>query len=133
VWHAHLKFYSICSSFVFSCLFILFYFNPNGSDSQQCRHHVNCVNHDFYKRKFLLKNLPLFNVFQAHLCLWDFFQLSSICPFHLKIGTCSFNNMLNKNFNSHTSWNSQNLDNPRLILKQGLWAGSRKKIQHPTL
>jgi hypothetical protein len=33
----------------------------------------------------------LYCVFQAPLSLWDFFQLSSTCPIHLKIGTCSLN------------------------------------------
>jgi hypothetical protein len=35
-----------------------------------------------------------------------FFQLSSTCPFHLKIDTCSLNIMLNNNFNFHTPWDS---------------------------
>jgi hypothetical protein len=37
---------------------------------------------------FILINLPLYYVFQAPLSLWDFFQLSSTCHVHLKIGTC---------------------------------------------
>jgi hypothetical protein len=45
--------------------------------------------------------------FKAPPSLWDFFQLSSTCPIHLKIGTCSLNIMLNNNFNSLTPWNSQ--------------------------
>jgi hypothetical protein len=62
----------------------------------------------------ILINLPLYCVFQAPPSLWDFFQLSSTCPIHLKIGTCSLNIMLNNNFNSLTPWNSQNPYNPRL-------------------
>jgi hypothetical protein len=31
-------------------------------------------------------NLPLYYVFQAPPSLWDFFQLSSTCLVHLKIG-----------------------------------------------
>jgi hypothetical protein len=62
----------------------------------------------------ILINLPLYYVFQAPPSVWDFFQLSSTCPFHLKIGTCIFNIMLNNNFNSHTPWDSQNPYNPRL-------------------
>jgi hypothetical protein len=46
--------------------------------------------------------------FQAPPSLWDFFQLSSTCPVHLKIGTCSLYIMLNNNFNFHTPWDSQN-------------------------
>jgi hypothetical protein len=57
--------------------------------------------------------------------LWDFFQLSSTCPFHLKIGTCSLNIMLNNNFNFHTPWDSLNPYNPRLNQKQALWTGSK--------
>jgi hypothetical protein len=47
-------------------------------------------------------NLPLYYVFQAPPSLWDFFQLSSACPVHLKIGTCSVYIMLNNNFSFHT-------------------------------
>jgi hypothetical protein len=35
-----------------------------------------------------------------------FFQLISTCPFHLEVGTCSLNILLNSNFNFHTPWNS---------------------------
>jgi hypothetical protein len=76
---------------------------------------------------FILINLPLYYVFQAPPSLWDFFQLSSTCLVHLKIGTCSLNIMLNNNFNSLTSWNTQNPYNPRLNQKQVLWASSKKK------
>jgi hypothetical protein len=65
----------------------------------------------------ILINIPLYCVFQASLSLWDFFQLSSTCLVHLKIGTCSLNIMLNKNFNSLTPWDSQNPYNPRLNQK----------------
>jgi hypothetical protein len=75
----------------------------------------------------VLINLLLYFVFQAPLSLWDFFQLSSTCPVHLKIGTCSFNIMLNNNFNSLTPWDSQNPYNPRLNQKQALWANLKKK------
>jgi hypothetical protein len=69
---------------------------------------------------FILINLLLCYVFQATPSLWDFFQLSSTCPFHLKIGACSLNIMLNNNFNFHTPWDSQNPYNPRLNQKQAL-------------
>jgi hypothetical protein len=46
--------------------------------------------------------------------IWDFFQLSSTCLLHLKIGTCSLYIMLNNNFNFHTLWDSQNPYNLRL-------------------
>jgi hypothetical protein len=59
----------------------------------------------------------LYYVFQAPLSLWDFFQLSSTCPVHMKIGTCGFNIMLNKNFNSLNPWDLQNPYNPRLNKK----------------
>jgi hypothetical protein len=58
--------------------------------------------------------IPLYSIFQAPLSLWDFFQLSYICPLHLKIGTCSLNIMLNNNFNFHTPWELQNPYDPRL-------------------
>jgi hypothetical protein len=51
--------------------------------------------------------------------LWDFFQLSSTCHVHLKIGTCSLYIMLNNNFNFHTPWDSQNPYNLRLNKKTG--------------
>jgi hypothetical protein len=76
---------------------------------------------------FLLINLPLYCVFQPPLCLWDFFQLSSTCPFHLEIGICSVNILLNNNFNFHTPWDSQNPYYPRLNQKQALWVGSKKR------
>jgi hypothetical protein len=66
---------------------------------------------------FILINLPLNCVFQAPPSLWDFFQLSSTCPVHLKIGTCSLIIMLNNNFNSLTPWDSQDPYNPRLNKK----------------
>jgi hypothetical protein len=75
----------------------------------------------------ILINLPLHYVLQAPPSLWDFFQLSSICHVHLKIGTCSLNIMLNNNFNSLTPWDSQNPYTPRLNKKQALWASSKKK------
>ena len=59
-----------------------------------------------FTKKIILINLPLYSIFQAPPSLWDFFHLSSTCSFHLKIGTCSFNIMLNNNFNFHTLWNS---------------------------
>jgi hypothetical protein len=65
-------------------------------------------------------------VFQAPQSLWDFFQLRSTCPVHLKIGTCSLNIMLNNNFNSLTPWDLQNPYNPRLNQKEALWATSKK-------
>jgi hypothetical protein len=46
--------------------------------------------------------------------LWDFLKLSSTCPVHLKVGTCSLNIMLNNNFNLHTPWDLQSPYNPRL-------------------
>jgi hypothetical protein len=55
-----------------------------------------------------------------------FFQLSSACPVHLKIGICSLNIMLNNNVNSLTPWDSQNPYIPRLNKKQALWASSNK-------
>jgi hypothetical protein len=76
---------------------------------------------------FILINLPLYCVFQAPPSLWDFFQLSSTCLVHVKIGTCSLNIMLNNNFNSLTTWDSQNPYNPRLNQKQVLWASSKKR------
>jgi hypothetical protein len=85
---------------------------------------VKNVNLTFFV--YILMNLPLYYVFQAPQCLWDFFQLSSTCPFHLKIGTCNLNIMLNKNFNFHTLWD---LENPRLNQKQALGASSRKQKQ----
>jgi hypothetical protein len=57
---------------------------------------------------FIHINLPLYYVFQAPQSLWDFFQLSSTCLVHLKIGTCSLYIMLDNNFNFHTLWDSQN-------------------------
>jgi hypothetical protein len=65
----------------------------------------------------ILMNLPLYDVFQAPLSPWNFFQLSSTCPVYLKIGTYSLNIMLNNNFNSLTLWNSQNPYIPRLNKK----------------
>jgi hypothetical protein len=53
---------------------------------------------------FILINLSLYHVCQAPLSLWDFFQLSSTCPDHLKIGTYSLYIMLHNNFNFHTLW-----------------------------
>jgi hypothetical protein len=76
---------------------------------------------------YILINLPLYYVFQALASLWDFFQLSSTCPVHLKLGTCSLYVLLNNNFNFHTPWNSQNPYNLRLNQKQALLAGSKKK------
>jgi hypothetical protein len=76
---------------------------------------------------FILINLPLYYVFQAPPSLWVFFQLSSTCPIHLKIGTCSLYIMLNNNFNSLTPWDSQNPYNLRLNQKQALWASSKKE------
>jgi hypothetical protein len=75
---------------------------------------------------FILINLPLYYVLQASPSLWDFFQLSSTCHVHLKIGTCSLYIMLNNNFNFHTPWDSQNPYNLRLNQKQALLAGSKK-------
>jgi hypothetical protein len=75
----------------------------------------------------ILINLPLYCVFQAPVSLWDFFQLSSTCHVHLKIGTCSLNIMLNNNFNSLTPWDSQNPYNPRLNKTHVLWASSRRR------
>jgi hypothetical protein len=66
---------------------------------------------------FILKNLPLYYVFQAPPSLWDFFQLSSTCPVHLKIGTCSLYIMLNNSFNFHTPWDSEDPYNLRLNQK----------------
>jgi hypothetical protein len=74
----------------------------------------------------ILINLPLYYVFQASLFLWDFFQLSFTCSFHLKINICSLNIMLNNNFNFHTLWDSWSPYNPRLNPKQVLWASSKK-------
>jgi hypothetical protein len=76
---------------------------------------------------FILINLHLYYVFQAPPFVWDFFQLSSTCPLHLKIGTCSLNIMLNNNFIVHIPWDSQNPSNPRLNKKQALWASSKKE------
>jgi hypothetical protein len=78
---------------------------------------------------FILINLPLYYVFQAPQFLWDFFQLSSTCPVPSKIGTCSFYIMLNKNFNFHTLWDSQNPYNLRLNQKQAFLVGSKKQKQ----
>jgi hypothetical protein len=67
-------------------------------------------------------------MFFKHPCLFGtFYQLSSISIFHLKIGTCSLNIMLNNNLNFHTLWDSQNPYNPKLNQKQALWVGSKKK------
>jgi hypothetical protein len=74
----------------------------------------------------ILINLPLYYVFQAPSSLWDSFQVSSTCPVHLKIGTCSLYIMLNNNFNSHTLWDSQNPYNLRLNKKHAFLAGSKK-------
>jgi hypothetical protein len=76
---------------------------------------------------FILINLPLYYVFQAPSSVWDFFQLSSTCPFHLEIGTCSLNIMLNNNFNLHIPWDSRNPYNLRLNQKHVAWASSKKK------
>jgi hypothetical protein len=76
---------------------------------------------------FILIHLPLYYVFQAPPSLWDFFQLSSTCPIHLKIGTYSLNIMLNNNFNSLTLWDLQNPYNPRLNQKHALRVSSNKK------
>jgi hypothetical protein len=54
---------------------------------------------------------------------WDFFQLSSTCLVHVKVGTRSLYIMLNNNFNFHTPWISQNPYNLRLNQKQALLAG----------
>jgi hypothetical protein len=48
---------------------------------------------------------------------------------HLKIGTCSFNIMLNNNFNSLTPWDSQDPYNPRLKLHVPIWASSLGKLK----
>jgi hypothetical protein len=76
----------------------------------------------FYYFFIILINLSLYYVFQAPLSLWDFFQLSSTCPVHLKNGTCSLSIMLNNNFNFYTMWDSQKPYNLRLNQKQALWA-----------
>jgi hypothetical protein len=55
--------------------------------------------------------------FLSTLVSLGFFQLSSTCPAHLKIGTCSLYIMLNNNFNFHTPWDSQNPYNLRLNQK----------------
>jgi hypothetical protein len=112
-----LEFHSICSSSVLFFYFIWLYFYSNGSNSQLCAHRSHWEKHDFYYFLILI-NLTLYYVFQAPPSLWDFFQLSSTCHVHLKIGTCSLNIMLNNNFNSLTLWNSQNPYNPRLNKKQ---------------
>jgi hypothetical protein len=57
-------------------------------------------------KNMILINLPLYYVFLAPPSLWDFFQLSSACPVHLKIGICSLNIMLINNVNSLTPWDS---------------------------
>jgi hypothetical protein len=75
---------------------------------------------------FYFHKLTLVLCFQAPPSLWDFFQLSSTCPFHLKIGTCSLDIMLNNNFNFHTPWDSQNPYNLRMNQKQALSACSKK-------
>jgi hypothetical protein len=62
---------------------------------------------------------------QAPPSLWDFFQLSSTCLVHLKIGTCSLYIMLNNNFNYHIPWDSQNPI--KLNQKQALLASLKKK------
>jgi hypothetical protein len=120
-----LKFHLICSNSVLFCFFIWFYFYSYISDSQQCAHRSDWKRHDFLLFFFFLINLSLYHVFQAPPSLWNFFQLSSTCPFHLKIGTCSLNIMLNNNFNFHTPWDSLNPYNPRLNQKQALWTGSK--------
>jgi hypothetical protein len=76
----------------------------------------------FYSHK-----LTFIVCFSSTPSLWDFFQLSSTCPFHLKIGSYSLNIMLNNNFNSHLLWDSQNLYNSRLNKKQAHWASLEKK------
>jgi hypothetical protein len=91
-------FAAVLCRFAFSFCFI---FYSNGSNSQRCAHRSDWKKHDFYYF-FILINLPLYYVFQAPPSIWDFFQLSSICAFHLKIGKCSLNIMLNNNFSSHT-------------------------------
>jgi hypothetical protein len=121
-----LKFHSICSSFVLFYFFIWFYFYSNGSDSQLCAHHFDWKKHDFYYF-FNSHKLTFVLCFSSTLVFWDFFQLSSTCHVHLKIDTCSLNIILNKNFNSLTTWDSQNPYNPRLNQKQALWASSKKK------
>jgi hypothetical protein len=121
-----LKFHSICSSFVLFCFFIWCYFYSNGLDSQLCAHHFDWKRHDFYY--FLNPHKLTFVLcFSSTLVSLGFFQLSSTCPVHLKIDTCSYNIMLNNNFNSLTPWDSQNLYNPRLNQKYALWASSKKK------
>jgi uncharacterized membrane protein len=38
----------------------------------------------------IFKNLPLYYVFLAPLSVWDFFQLSSTCPVHLKMNSHAY-------------------------------------------
>jgi hypothetical protein len=121
-----LKFHSICSSFVlffFSFGFIFIQMDQIAGNVLTVLIEKNMIFTIF----FIFINLPLYYAFQAPLSLWDFFQLSSTCPFHLKIGTCSLNIMLNNNFNSHTQRDSQNPYNSRLNQKLALWASSKKK------
>jgi hypothetical protein len=106
-----------------SCFSIWFYFNSNGLASNVLTTPIE--KNMIFTIFFILINLPLYYVFQAPLSLWDFFQLNS--TFHLKIGTCTFNIMLNNIFNFHTPWDSQNPYNPRLNKKQALWPSFFKK------
>jgi hypothetical protein len=122
-----LKFHSICSSSILFFFFIWFYFYSIGSNSQLCAHLPIEKNMIFTSSFFILINLPLYYVFQAPPSLWDFFQLSFTCLVHLKIGTCSLNIMLNKNFNSLIPWDSQNPYNLRLNQKQALLGKLKKK------
>jgi hypothetical protein len=128
-----LKFYLIFSSFLLIYFYIWFYFYSDGSDSQQCAHCYDWEKHTFYCF-FKSHKLTFVLCFQAPPSLWDFFQLSSTCPFHLKIGTCSLNII----------WTTILTFTPRgihkILIIQG-WiknklsrqAGKKKKQQLPTL
>jgi hypothetical protein len=56
-----------------------------------------------------------------------FFQLSSTYPVHLKIGTCSFNIMLNNNFMSLTPCDSENPYNPNWETETGSLSKLKEK------
>ena len=74
----------------------------------------------------ILINLPLYYVFQAPPSLWDFFQLSSTCHVHLKIGTCSLYIMFINNSTSTPRGIPKNPYNLRLNQKRRLSRQAQK-------
>jgi hypothetical protein len=117
-----IQFAPILCCFAFSFCFIFIQMDHIASNVLTAWIEKNMIFPFFY----ILINLPSYYVFQAPSSFWDFFQLSSRCPVHLKIGMCSLYIMLNNNFNFHTPWDSQNPYYLRLQQKQALSTGSNK-------